>query len=65
MAEEQGLQVLKLANRVVGSSRRLLTFQTTDANADMSRKNHIDIVGTVTDCEGCDLLLLLNILLAH
>ena len=51
MEEEKGLQVLELADGVVGGLDSLLTLEPTDTNPDMRRVDHIDIVSTVTDCQ--------------
>lgn len=49
MIEEQRNQIRKLANGIVWGAGRLLAFQTADANADMCRSDHVDIVSTVTN----------------
>jgi hypothetical protein len=49
VAEEQVLQHFKLADRVVGSTGRLLTLKATNADSYMCCGNHTDIVGTISD----------------
>jgi len=49
MIKEQRNQIRKLADGIVWGAGCLLAFKTADANADMCRSYHIDIVSTVTN----------------
>lgn len=57
MAEQQVLQELELANRVISRSRCLLALETTDANTQMGCQYHVHIVGSVSNCQCSHLFL--------
>lgn len=55
MNKHERLQELELADGIVCRPGSLLTLFTKDANTDMGLRNHIDIIGAITDGQG-DLL---------
>jgi hypothetical protein len=58
--EHQVFQVAELTNGVVRGPSCLLPLFAADAYSNMSGSDHIDVVGSITDCQSCNVFILLG-----
>ena len=55
MPEEKLAKVAEGRQRVVRERGGVVAFLSIDANTDMSRLNHVNIVCSIADCQSCQL----------